>query len=132
MNKYLVLVFILLSSICRAEDVGVDYRCFVSPDGKIKMRMMWTSTVGWVGGYVQYGKNKDKITIVQVNSEEETNDEGRPYAVKSDWVEIIDGKVNGQYHFGYQGASFDNVLYINTKGKKFYFSQALENYEDCF
>lgn len=43
----------------------------VSPNGKIKIRMMWASTVGWVGGYVQYGKNKDKITIVQVNYEEE-------------------------------------------------------------
>ncbi|GAB1108669.1 hypothetical protein UXA55_12475 [Aeromonas caviae] len=132
MNKYLVLVFILLSSVCRAEDIGVDYRCFVSPNGKIKMRMMWASTVDWVGGYVQYGKNKDKITIVQVNYEEETNDEGRPYAVNSDWVEIIDGKVNGRYHFGYQGANFDNVFYINAKGKRFDFSQALENYEDCF
>ncbi|MFV3350535.1 hypothetical protein [Aeromonas veronii] len=132
MNKCFVLVFILFSSICRAEDVGVDYRCFVSPDGKIKMRMMWTSTVGWVGGYVQYGKNKDKITIVQVNSEEETNDEGRPYAVNSDWVEIIDGKVNGLYYLGYQGANFDKVFYINAKGKKFDFSQALESYEDCF
>ncbi|WP_421208831.1 hypothetical protein [Aeromonas sp. 602396] len=132
MNKYLVLVFILFSSICCAEDVGVDYRCFVSTDGKIKMRMMWASTAGWVGGYVQYGKNKDKITIVQVNSEEEANDEGRPYAVNSDWVEIIDGKVNGRYHFSYQGANFDNVFYINAKGKKFDFSQALENYEDCF
>ena len=125
MNKYLVLVFILFSSICCAEDVGVDYRCFVSTDGKIKMRMMWASTAGWVGGYVQYGKNKDKITIVQVNYEEETNDEGRPYAVNSDWVEIIDGKVNGRYHFSYQGANFDNVFYINAKRKKFYFSQAL-------
>ena len=132
MNKYLVLVFILFSSICCAEDVGVDYRCFVSTDGKIKMRMMWASTVGWVGGYVQYGKSKDKITIVQVNHKEETNDEGRPYAVNSDWVEIIDGKVNGRYHFSYQGANFDNVFYINAKGKKFDFSQALENYEDCF
>ena len=132
MNKYLVLVFILFSSICCAEDVGVDYRCFVSTDGKIKMRMMWASTAGWVGGYVQYGKSKDKITIVQVNHKEETNDEGRPYAVNSDWVEIIDGKVNGRYHFSYQGANFDNVFYINAKGKKFDFSQALENYEDCF
>ncbi|MFQ2191123.1 hypothetical protein [Aeromonas jandaei] len=128
MNKYLVLVFILFSSICCAEDVGVDYRCFVSTDGKIKMRMMWASTAGWVGGYVQYGKSKDKITIVQVNHKEETNDEGRPYAVNSDWVEIIDGKVNGRYHFSYQGANFDNVFYINAKGKKFDFSQALENY----
>ena len=132
MNKYLVLVFILFSSICCAEDVGVDYRCFVSTDGKIKMRMMWASTAGWVGGYVQYGKSKDKITIVQVNHKEETNDEGRPYAVNSDWVEIIDGKVNGRYHFSYQGANFDNVFYINAKGKKFDFSQALGNYEDCF
>lgn len=132
MNKYLVLVFILLSSVCRAEDVGVDYRCFVSPNGKIKMRMMWASTVGWVGGYVQYGKNKDKITIVQVNYEEETNNEGRPYAVNGDWIEIIDGKVSGRYHFGYQGANFDKVFYINAKGKKFYFSQALENYEGCY
>ncbi|WP_279488299.1 hypothetical protein [Aeromonas veronii] len=132
MNKYLVLVFILFSSICCAEDVGVDYRCFVSTDGKIKMRMMWASTAGWVGGYVQYGKSKDKITIVQVNHKEETNDEGRPYAVNSDWVEIIDGKVNGRYHFSYQGANFDNVFYINAKGKKFDFSQVLGNYEDCF
>ncbi len=50
-------------------------------------------------------ESKDKITIVQVNYKEETNDEGRPYAVNSDWVEIIDGKVSGQYHFGYQGAN---------------------------
>lgn len=28
--------------------------------------------------------------------------------------------------------TFDNVFYVNAKGKKFYFSQALENYEDCF
>ncbi|QLH68082.1 hypothetical protein [Aeromonas veronii] len=132
MNKYLVLVFILFSSICCAEDVGVDYRCFVSTDGKTKMRTMWASTAGWVGGYVQYGKSKDKITIVQVNHKEETNDEGRPYAVNSDWVEIIDGKVNGRYHFSYQGANFDNVFYINAKGKKFDFSQALGYYEDCF
>lgn len=132
MNKYLVFFFILWSSVCRAEDVGVDYRCFVSTDGKIKMRIMWASTAGWVGGYVQYGRNKDKITIVQVNYEEEASDDGRPYAVNSDWVEIIDSKINGRYHFGYQGANFDNVFYINTKGKRFNFSQALENYESCF
>lgn len=45
-------------------------------------------------------ENKNKITIVQVNSEEETNDEDRPYAVNIDWVEIIDGKVNGRYRPG--------------------------------
>lgn len=28
--------------------------------------------------------------------------------------------------------TFDNVFYINAKGKQFYFSQALESYEDCF
>ncbi|WP_421169142.1 hypothetical protein [Aeromonas dhakensis] len=74
------------------------------------MRMMWASTVGWVGGYVQYGKNKDKITIVQVNYKEEMNDEGRPYAVNIDWIEIVDGKVKGLYHFDYQGANFCNVF----------------------
>lgn len=89
---------------------AIDYRCFVSTDGKIKMRIMWASTTGWVGGYVQYGKNKDKITIVQVNYEEEASDDGRPYAVNSDWVEIIDGKVNGRCHFGCQGANFDKVF----------------------
>ncbi|WP_214453884.1 hypothetical protein, partial [Aeromonas dhakensis] len=114
MKKYLALIFIMLSSVSHAEDVGVDYRCFVSTDGKIKMRIMWASTTGWVGGYVQYGKNKDKITIVQVNYEEEASDDGRPYAVNSDWVEIIDGKVNGRCHFGCQGANFDKVFYINV------------------
>lgn len=132
MKKYLALIFIMLSSVSHAEDVGVDYRCFVSTDGKIKMRIMWASTAGWVGGYVQYGKNKDKITIAQVNYEEEVSDDGRPYAVNSEWVEIIDGKINGRYHFGYQGANFDNVFYISPKGKRFNFSQALENYESCF
>ncbi|MGL5813248.1 MAG: hypothetical protein ACRCYW_07960 [Aeromonas sp.] len=132
MKKYLVLMFVILSSACHAEDVGVDSRCFVSTDGKIKMRMMWASTTGWVGGYVQYGNNKDKITIVQTNYEEEATDEGPPYTANSDWIEIINSKVNGRYHFCYQGANFYDIFYINSKGKKFNFYQASENYEDCF
>ncbi|MDO2950343.1 hypothetical protein [Aeromonas simiae] len=134
MKKYFIftLIFMLSTSFSHAEDVGVDYRCFVSTDSKIKMRIMWVSTSGWIGGYVQYGKHKEKIPIVQTRYKEEATDENSPYAVTSDWIEIIDGKINGGYHFGYQGANFSDVFYINKNGRKFTFSQALESYDDCF
>jgi hypothetical protein len=111
--------------------VSVSSRCFVSQNNKIKIRMFWVSSEDWASGYIQYGEKKTKIPIVQVKRTEEYLVEGRPPAVESEWVEIVDGHTSGKYMLQYQGAVAD-AAYINKNGKRFVFAQENNDYEDCF
>ena len=133
MKKEILLGLTLLSFNTNAvENPGINTRCFISMDNKIKMRLLTVSAKEWGGGYVQYGEKKSKISIVETKESEEILLEGRPAIVDEEWVEVIDGKINGKYHFTYQGAIFDKIEYINKKGVKFQFKQTDHDYDDCF
>ena len=133
MKKLILLGLFLLSfNINAFENPGVYTRCFISVDNKIKMRMLTVAAKDWGGGYVQYGENKSKISIVEAKQTEEVLLEGRPAIVDEEWVEVVDGNINGKYHFTYQGAIFDKIEYINKKGVKFQFKQVDYDYDDCF
>ena len=133
MKKEILLGLTLLSFNTNAvENPGVDTRCFISMDNKIKMRLLTVAAKEWGGGYVQYGEKKSKISIVETKESEEILLEGRPAIVDEEWVEVVDGNINGKYHFTYQGAIFDKIEYINKKGVKFQFKQADHDYDDCF
>ena len=133
MKKAMFLGLTLLSFNTNAiEKPGIDTRCFISMDNKIKMRLLTVSAKEWGGGYVQYGEKKSKISIVETKESEETLLEGRPAIVDEEWVEVVDGNINGKYHFTYQGAIFDKIEYISPKGVKFQFKQTDYDYDDCF
>ena len=133
MKKILLLGISLLSFAANAvESPGVDSRCFISVNNKTKMRLMTLSMHGWAGGYVQYGIKNEKIPVVLTKLSSETLIKGRPPLVDSEWVEVVDGNINGKYHFTYQGAIFDKIEYISPKGVKFQFKQTDYDYDDCF
>ena len=104
----------------------------ISVNNKTKMRLMTLSMHGWAGGYVQYGIKNEKIPVVLTKLSSETLIKGRPPLVDSEWVEVVDGNINGKYHFTYQGAIFDKIEYISPKGAKFQFKQTDYDYDDCF
>ena len=131
-NIVLVWLTLLPFSSYAIEEPSIDTRCFISVDNKIKMRLLTVAAKEWGGGYVQYGEKKSKISIVETKESEETLLEGRPAIVDEEWVEVVDGNINGKYHFTYQGAIFDKIEYINKKGVKFQFKQADHDYYDCF
>ncbi|MEJ8679557.1 hypothetical protein P0C22_13475 [Plesiomonas shigelloides] len=132
MSKILyALVFIPFFVFSAEPNTSVTLRCFISDESNIKMRMLWVSSEGWSGGYVQYGAEKTKISVVQVKRTEEYLVEGRPPVVDVQLLEVVNGVLSGEYLLQYQGAIMD-ISYKNKKGRKFTFRQAEHSYDECF
>ena len=115
-----------------ADELSTYKECYVGNNSSLRMRATFIGNKLWAGGFVQYGAKKALISIVRAKHQEETLLEGRPAIVDEEWVEVVDGKINGKYHFTYQGAIFDKIEYINKKGVKFQFKQTEHDYDDCF
>lgn len=125
MNKIalLCLFFISLPAYC---EVSVEVLCFTSDGGRpvrFEMRTYYDDQAKWSGGFVKYEKSKIAIPIVLSSSSEQSFDKNSPSLATSDWLEISDGKIAGEYEMVSQGASVSSMIYMNRNTKKpFYFS----------
>lgn len=77
----------------------ITVKCFKS--GSAHVKFVQVSTIDAQPGYVLYKKSSALITLISEKIECEDNDDERPQACNSLWLEVVNGKVNGTYQFDY-------------------------------
>lgn len=129
MKKALAAVLLCISLPALAK-VSTEVFCFTSDGDKpvrFEMRTYYDDAVKWTGGMVRYAKSKTALPLVIGHEEEEVLAEDRPHQFTTTWVEMVDGKVNGEYEMMSQGARIYTMTYTNARtGKKTNFTWAFD------
>lgn len=129
MKKALVALLLCIALPAFAK-VSTEVFCFKSDGDKpvrFEMRTYYDGVAKWSGGMVRYAKSKTAIPLVIGHEEEEVLAEDRPHQFTTTWVEMVDGKVNGQYEMMSQGARIYSMTYTNARtGKKTDFTWAFD------
>ena len=114
------MLLLMLSFRVYPEELSVDVRCFSSPNKNINLevRLYTDDKIGWIGGQVRYKQSKEFIPLVFQKTETIREVEDRPWEFKHTWLEIVNGKINGQYVFVSQGALTYDFTYINKHSGK--------------
>ena len=118
---------LLLASTASAEDVNTVSRCFqqaARPSApQLQFKRFDDAETGWSGGFVRYGKSKSTIPLVSLREEVlESPPGGRPWLIRSVWLEVTNGKSSGEYSITSQGAvinAFSYRSYATNRVTKF-------------
>ena len=109
------------------EPVQVDFRC-LSTGGDKPIRLEWRlfsePESDWTAAYVRYKGAKRVIPLVLRSSHSTEAAPGRPFEFRSVWLEVVGGKISGEYAVTTQGANIYDFVYKNYRsGKEVSFSQ---------
>lgn len=122
--KFLIL---LLPALANAEAPESWHRCLSTEGGKtihLEWREFSTTNPQWSSAYVRYGTNKNVVPVVLKEVQAIEMAEDRPWEYDSTWVEVIEGKISGEYQIHTQGANIYYFVYRNFKtSKTFSFNQ---------
>jgi hypothetical protein len=104
-----------------SHGVTLDQHCLISDDKKVQLE--WgTVSVGspdWEASYIKYGVKKKPINIyLQSIKAEDDGPVDRPKVFMRQYLEIIDGKISGEYVFNTQGVNFVDGYYKSYKTGK--------------
>ena len=107
--------------------VQVDFRCLTT-EGDKPIRLEWRHfsepDTDWTAAYVKYKGSKKVIPLVLRSTESTETAPGRPFEFKSVWLEVISGKISGEYVVTTQGVNIGGFVYQNYRsGKEVEFSQ---------
>ena len=124
----------LASSAFAREPVDVDFRC-LSTGGAKPIRLEWRTFFEpeseWLSAYVKYKGAKQVIPLVLRSSEATKKPAGRPWEFASVWLEVVDGRISGEYKITSQGANIYGFVYKNLRtGKEVSFDQDNEAFEE--
>ena len=123
MNKLTVCI-VLSMCCCQAQaKVVSETLCFSSSDKKpirFEIRTFFDTDSGWSGGFVRYEKSKKNISLVQKSFESESVDQDRPSQTTQTWLEVIEGKITGQYEMTSEGTNIYSMQYSNYERKRQY------------
>ncbi|MPV67066.1 hypothetical protein GD429_14680 [Burkholderia sp. BE17] len=120
MKKALAAVLLCISLPALAK-VSTEVFCFTSDGDKpvrFEMRTYYDDAVKWTGGMVRYAKSKTALPLVIGHEEEEVPAEDRPHQFTTTWIEMVDGKINGEYEMRSQGARIYTMTYTNARTRK--------------
>ncbi|NHH83749.1 hypothetical protein DRA46_05892 [Burkholderia gladioli] len=99
-----------------------DVRCFRSSEGaapiRFEFRMFYDSDTNWSGGYVRYKGSKTVIPIVLKSEHGTELAPGRPDEFDRTWVEVIDGRLGGEYRMLSQGAIVESMSYTKPSPRR--------------
>lgn len=128
-----VFIFANAPAVAR-ESVQVDFRCLTT-DGDKPIRLEWKTfsetDTDWTAAYVRYKGSKKVIPLVLRSTESTEMAPDRPFEFKSVWLEVIAGKISGEYAITSQGANIYGFVYKNYRtGKEVEFSQDSEAYAE--
>lgn len=129
MSKIIFLLSIFISFNVLAT-LNKEVGCFSSDSKKINVKFVSVYDDGVYLGYVKYKNAKDSIPLLFSSINQEENSEGRPEETTTTWLEIIDGKLNGQYVVMSQGARYYNFIYKGKNGKTISLNENLDAYND--
>ncbi len=127
--------FLLAGPALAAEPVAVEFRCLTTGGAK-PVRLEWRTfsepASGWSSAYVKYKGSKQVIPLVLRSSEVTDRPDNRPWAFTSTWLEVVDGKISGEYRIASQGANIEEFVYKSHRtGKEIPFSQDNEAFEEA-
>lgn len=114
--------------------VQVDFRC-LSTEGdkpiKLEWRVFSEDDSDWTAAYVRYKGAKKVIPLVLRSTASDQMEAGRPPERTSVWLEVVAGKITGEYAITSQGANIYGFVYKNLRtGKEVSFMQDNQAYED--
>ena len=126
MKSFLVLLT-LITSTASAEGVDTVSRCFqqtARPSApRLEFKRFDDTDTGWSGGFVRYGNSTNTIPLVSLRDEVlESPPGGRPWLIRSVWLEVTNGKPSGEYSITSQGAvitAFSYRSYATNKATMF-------------
>lgn len=129
MKQRIWLVWLLGLPWAAQAAVQSDTRCFVAANGGKPIHLQFTTVddadADWTAAYVRYGKRGKAITLVWLRTEQEEMAEGRPYQFTDEWLEIVDGRINGRYTTIHQGANYYGFHYRGANGRDIDFDEDL-------
>lgn len=115
-----VAVSLATSSFAR-EPVVVDFRCLTTGETKpiqLEWRTFFEPESKWSSAYVKYKGAKQVIPLVRRSSEVTQKPAGRPWEITTLWLEVVDGRISGEYEITSQGANIYGFLYKNLRTRK--------------
>ncbi|MEX3629525.1 MAG: hypothetical protein VB138_08595 [Burkholderia sp.] len=99
-----------------------DVRCFKGSVGaasiRFEFRMLYDTDTDWSGGYVRYQGAKTVIPIVLKSEQGTELAPGRPDEFDRTWVEVIDGRLGGEYRMLSQGAIVESMRYTRSSPRR--------------
>lgn len=124
-HKFLCLLLFFCK--CACAEINIDVLCLSSFDGKksinMEMRHYFDRNANWTAGFVKYRNSKKPISIYLKSREYEILSESAPYQYTNTWLEIVNGKITGEYVITTQGAQVPSATYVNYSSKRtVYFS----------
>ncbi|WP_431823959.1 hypothetical protein [Burkholderia sp. F1] len=127
MKKALAALLLCIALPAFAE-VSTEVLCFRTDGDKpvrFELRTYYDDATQWSGGMVRYAKSKTVIPLLLKHEDHETLVEGRPPQYTTIWLEMIDGKINGEYVMASQGGVVHSMTYTSARtGKQTEFSWA--------
>ena len=121
-NGLFVFVAVLVTQLAIAEErVAVDFRC-LSGGPNDSIRLEWRTFIDvptkWIGAYVKYKNSQKPISLVLRTEEATQKPDGRPWEFTSTWLEIVQGRITGEYEVVSQGANIYSFVYRNKRNGK--------------
>lgn len=117
-----------------ADRLETDFRCLSGGPNR-SIRLEWRTftdiSTSWTVANVRYKNAKAPITLVLKGEEATEKPEGRPWEFTSTWVEVIDGKITGEYEIVSQGAIVYSFRYKNRRnGRTIDFTDDNDAYQE--
>lgn len=121
MHKYVApLLLSMIPTLADAGVLSVDTRCFSNAKNTINVefRAYTDSEIGWIGGQVKYRQSDEFIPLAFKGTETLREVPDRPWEFEHTWLEILDGKIAGQYKMVSQGAVIYAFTYTSKRSGK--------------
>lgn len=119
-----VIVLLLATFTAQASaPLTVEFRCFstlTKPVIQLEWRIFTEPESKWTSGYVKYKGSSKLINIAYRDTEILDRPVGRPWEFSTTWVEIVDGRISGEYVVQSQGANIYNFTYKSNRSARKY------------
>ena len=112
------MLFLTVFAAQALEPLAVDFRCLTGGEKQsihLEWRVFSETETGWTTAYVKYRGGKRPIPLVLQSEQGTSKPEGRPWEMTSTWLEVVDGKITGEYHIITQGANIYGFNYRNYR-----------------
>ena len=103
------------------SQVTTETICFSSENsGGVELRTFFEENSKWEGAYIKHQKSRVPVSLVLLSSTSIEIAEGRPWELTQTWVEVIDGKITGEYELVTRGTYIGALNYTKRHNKKQY------------
>lgn len=128
--KILILTLLFLAFAVNAASPIRQIYCMESDNSnekpiRLTYAIIYYNADNWVGSYVRYSNSDKPISLSLVDSKYIDNGT-KSELITEEWVEFINGTLNGHYAISSQGVYITNFVYTSKKGAKYIFKENRE------